>query len=239
MAQTEFYTVLSRYYDELFPAEEDTVNFLRLHLNSNEPVLDAACGSGNYTHALMREGFDVYGVDSEPEMIARAGAKGHSERFFVGDMLELHELSPAPFGGIFCIGNSLSHVSTTDEVKSFVARAHDAMHAKRQLLIQVMNPERLTPKLAVPLPSLKAPGVTLHRSYTYVPELERIEFGAELVTDTGERAEVTQTLLVITEELLHQHLRDAGFSAIEAASDFLGAAFARHSSPMLVMRARS
>jgi len=239
MAQSQFYTVLSRYYDELFPAEQDTVNFLRSRLSSNEPILDAACGSGNYTHALLGLGLDVYGIDSEPEMIAFAGAKGRSERFFVGDMLKLHELAPAPFGGIFCIGNSLSHVSTRDEVKSFVVRAREAMHADRPLLIQVMNPERLTPGQAVTLPSLKAPGVTMHRSYTYLPELERIEFGAELATGTGENAEITQTLLVITEALLRQHLIEAGFTAIEVAADFLGAAFERHSSPMLVISAHA
>lgn len=237
MAQSQFYRVLSQYYDELFPAEEATLNFLTARLSSREPILDAACGSGNYTHALIKQGLDVYGVDSEPEMIALARAKGHSGRFFVGDMLKLHELAPAPFGGVFCIGNSLSHVSSQSAVRSFVARAKEGLREGWPLLIQVMNPERLKPNEAVALPSLEASGVTMHRHYTYSPELGTIEFAARLVTDTQENLEINQTLLAITEEVLRAHLLEAGFTTIGVTADFSGAAFERDSSPMLVVNA--
>ncbi len=239
MAQTHFYTVLSRYYDDLFPAEEDTLRFLTSRLSSNSPVLDAACGSGNYTRALLDLGLDVYGVDSEVEMIEIARAKGQSERFFAGDMLELHQLPPAPFGGVFCIGNSLAHVSSRDEVAAFAVRAKEGMLPGAPLLIQVMNPERLKPNEAVALPSLKAPGVAMHRSYTYSPESAHIQFAAQLVTDQREEVELNQTLLAITEALLRQYLSEASFSEIEVAANFSGAAFERQDSPMLVISARA
>ncbi|MCA1753590.1 MAG: class I SAM-dependent methyltransferase [Spirochaeta sp.] len=239
MAQTGFYTVLSHHYDALFPAEEDTLTFLTSQLSSAVPVLDAACGSGNYTHALLGKGFDVYGLDSEAGMIEHARAKGRSERFFVGDMLNLRELPPAPFGGIFCIGNSLSHVSSKAEVENFVVQAKEVMLSGGPLLLQVMNPERLIANEAVALPRLEATGVTMHRTYTYNPELELIEFTARLVTDRSEDVELSQTLLCVTEELLRRYLLRAGFTALEVAADFSGAAFERSHSPMLVISARA
>ncbi|TVR87425.1 MAG: hypothetical protein EA428_13200, partial [Spirochaetaceae bacterium] len=70
-------------------------------------------------------------------------------------------------------------------------------------------------------------------------ELAHIQFAARLVTDRHEEVELNQALLVITEELLRQYLTEAQFSEIEVAANFSGAVFERHSSPMLVMSARS
>lgn len=59
----------------------------RLHTKVRT-VLDVPCGLGRHHGPLKRAGFDVYGVDIEPEFIslARARNKGDGKHYVVGDM---------------------------------------------------------------------------------------------------------------------------------------------------------
>lgn len=236
-----FYSVLSRFYNELFPAEEATLAFLLSRLGSRSPVLDLACGTGNYTYALLDQGLDVYGVDSEPGMIQSAReqrtAAGMKERFLVGNMLELQRLGQAPFGAVFCIGNSLAHLHSLSEVELFLHAAHQALKPDGALVIQCMNPERFSPGVPTPLAPLEGGGVQMQRSYTYHPAEERIEFAARLHAHDEAETELSQELLALREAFLRDGLRSAGFSGIETAADFSAASFDPDSSAMFVLTA--
>jgi SAM-dependent methyltransferase len=49
-------------------------------------VLDAGCGTGRVAIELARRGFDVVGVDLDPDMLARARAKAAELRWVEGDL---------------------------------------------------------------------------------------------------------------------------------------------------------
>lgn len=46
---------------------------LKGRIAAGDRILDAGCGSGRNAHYLLREGFDVYGVDENPRAIAAFG----------------------------------------------------------------------------------------------------------------------------------------------------------------------
>jgi trans-aconitate 2-methyltransferase len=60
----------------------------RIRADRPRAVVDLGCGPGNLTAALKQRWPDaaVTGVDSSPEMIAKAGAAGHPVRFVTGDV---------------------------------------------------------------------------------------------------------------------------------------------------------
>lgn len=43
---------------------------LKGRISPSDRILDAGCGSGRNAHYLLREGFDVYGVDENPRAVA-------------------------------------------------------------------------------------------------------------------------------------------------------------------------
>lgn len=43
---------------------------LKRRITAGDRILDAGCGSGRNVHYLLREGFDVYGVDENPRAVA-------------------------------------------------------------------------------------------------------------------------------------------------------------------------
>jgi SAM-dependent methyltransferase len=84
-------------------------------LQPGSRVLDAACGIGVDTAALVRRGFDVTASDASEEMTAAtrqrlraAGADGASVVTSAWADLPA-SFEPGSFDAIFCIGNSIAH----------------------------------------------------------------------------------------------------------------------------------
>lgn len=71
---------------------------LRGRIRKGMRILDAGCGGGRNLVYLRREGFDVWGVDRDPEAIA---SLGEDKRFRVAD-IETMPFVNASFGVVLC-----------------------------------------------------------------------------------------------------------------------------------------
>jgi len=69
---------------------------------TGETLLDLACGTGNYSVALLNEGMVVSGIDISPGMIAAAKTKSERIDFIVADAKTL-PFEDAIFAGAVCI----------------------------------------------------------------------------------------------------------------------------------------
>jgi ubiquinone/menaquinone biosynthesis C-methylase UbiE len=67
-------------------------------------ALDAACGTGRYAEYLAGRGHRVVGVDSSPDMLARARARVPSGEFVLGDLRRL----PLPDSSVDLIVSGLA-----------------------------------------------------------------------------------------------------------------------------------
>jgi SAM-dependent methyltransferase len=54
----------------------ETAAFMTAHLPPGATVLEVGCGDGRVAAELLRRGYGVIGVDSEPEAVARARSRG-------------------------------------------------------------------------------------------------------------------------------------------------------------------
>ena len=86
------YAAWSKVYDsdgcELMDAEEPVVHAL-LDRGPVGDALDAACGTGRQTAALVSRGYRTVGVDQSPEMLELARRKVPDAEFRVGDITHL------------------------------------------------------------------------------------------------------------------------------------------------------
>jgi len=97
------YRLWSETYDRplrLSPLEEPVMHAL---MDSLPPglVLDAACGTGRHSAYLAARGHRVVGVDSSPDMLARARGKVRTGRFLEGSM-EAIPLADASVDAVVC-----------------------------------------------------------------------------------------------------------------------------------------
>jgi ubiquinone/menaquinone biosynthesis C-methylase UbiE len=99
-------------------------------------ALDAACGTGRLTRELADRGHRVVGVDSSPDMLARARERMPNGEFLAG---ELHAL-PVPDDHVDLVvcGLALSHVPELGPVLAEFARV---LRPGGHLVITDMHPE--------------------------------------------------------------------------------------------------
>lgn len=141
-----FYDHLRPYYDLVFPVKSASVDFLASQFVQDNAykILDVACGTGSHAIGLADRGFSVVGVDLHEGMVAdariKAKAAEHPLRFEVLDMRNVDPVSLGHWDGVYCIGNSLPHLTKDDETRAAVEKWQQGMVSKaKTLIIQVVN----------------------------------------------------------------------------------------------------
>lgn len=121
------YDNFSCFYDELISDVDYALLCSRMLENckefSHKPklVLDAGCGTGNYTAELEKNGLDIIAVDRSPEMLSVASNKlGQNCRLVCQDLCELDLYGTVDT--VFCTLDTLNHIVDYDEFKKAVAK---------------------------------------------------------------------------------------------------------------------
>ncbi|HEY6749222.1 MAG TPA: methyltransferase domain-containing protein [Mycobacteriales bacterium] len=85
------------------------------------PVLELACGRGEFLDLLRDAGIPVRGVDIDEGMVERAVGRGHQVE--LGDAIGyLEKVEPGSLGGVFC-AHFLEHLEPADVARVYTAAA--------------------------------------------------------------------------------------------------------------------
>lgn len=234
-----FYEEISRYYDYIFPTDKAQLDFLSaLAEKPGNRVLDVACGSGGYSVGLAKKGFKVTAVDLDEEMVRLAQEKAVRENVAVDalacDMRFLKESLNGRFHLIFCIGNSIAHLGTIEEIRRVLAQAYSLLEDNGVIVLQTINYDRILSFGINELPPIvnDEAGLKFIRRYVYDEENGKIDFNTVLsVTQDGQvdSWENSIELLPLLSEDLADALEWAGFRDIRLFGDFRGAPYTQDS----------
>lgn len=235
----KFYEELSRVYDIVFPENENTVKFLSEDLKENSKIMDLACGTGTYTVALGNFGHEIIGVDLDKKMIeiANTKIKNSNVKFIEGDIRD--NLKTEKYDRIFCIGNSLVHLKTTEEIKNLIDNMYESLENKGSMIVQIINYDRILKYNIKSLPTIdrKDKGVKFIRKYNYSKEENLIYFQTELLISKGEvleKYENSVPLLPIKSEEIINIIKEVGFSKIDVYGNFLMEQFTEDSYALVI-----
>lgn len=225
-----FYNILSKYYDYIFTLDKKTLEFLSDEMTDDEKVLDVACGTGTYAIALEQKGLKVIGVDLDHEMIEKAKEKssGKNINFFVENMTKLKErFLPEEFNNIYCIGNSIVHLNSKEEIFNTIKDFYDLLGKGGHVAVGIINYDRIINHNITELPTIEreAVGVSFIRKYEYNSSEGFIYFNTELkIKEPNEGAvniyKNSVRLLPIMKDELYKMFQDAGFNCIEVYGGF-------------------
>ncbi len=133
-----FYSEFAEYYEAVFPYREEIHAFVTSSLPSGtRRIVDAGCGTGHYCGRLAAAGFEVVGVDLDPQMIEVARATYPAATFRCMNILDIAALS-APADCVFCIGNVAPHL-TQEEFARFVGAVGKTLRPGGVWMFQVVN----------------------------------------------------------------------------------------------------
>jgi ubiquinone/menaquinone biosynthesis C-methylase UbiE len=101
---TAVYDKIGKTYDHTRKADSEIVRRILNHLSPcfSGRYLDIGCGSGNYTEAIFRNGFNIRGIDISEEMLEKARKKHPEIEWIKGDARSL-PLPNGIFDGATCI----------------------------------------------------------------------------------------------------------------------------------------
>ena len=274
MANAEMYDAFSVNYDYFVDwpgrlAVEMPFIEQQLKAVAARGVLDVACGTGKHALALAERGYAVVGVDLSSGMIERAranaAAAGVDVRFEVAGFGELAVTlrgrvpqlgKPGPeapgspvsrpgFDAVLCLGNSLPHLQTRDELAAALADFAACLRTGGLLLIQNRNFDAVMARRDrwMPLQAHQESGQEwlFVRFYDFEPggrltfnvlTLQRQEGGGwtQHLTSTG--------LWPLTQRELTAALEAIGFDEIVPWGDMQGGPFDPETSGNLVVTAR-
>lgn len=127
---------------EKTPDSEQIAFYERQIERYGQPVLELACGTGNYLVTLSQNDVDISGLDLSDEMLGGAQKRAeelHVEtNLFNGDMrnFSLDER----FSLIFLAGNSLQHLNTHEDVSQCFASVKRHLRPGGRFIVEVFNP---------------------------------------------------------------------------------------------------
>jgi len=121
MTEEQLYRKFARYYDRIYEKidlrlEVDFIKWAaEQHKTSGgNKLLDIACGTGRHAQ-LLKDDFDVLGVDINPEMLEIARGKLPDINFIEGDMKKLN--LEEKFDVVICMFSAMNYNTTREEFK--------------------------------------------------------------------------------------------------------------------------
>lgn len=108
-------------------------------------LLDLGCGTGEHSYFLSEQGFDVTGVDRSAAQLSQARDRPLHEglRFVEGDLSELASLIDGHFDGALCLGNTLPHLRSVDELSCFFAGLRQHLSQGAPFLLQILAYDKI------------------------------------------------------------------------------------------------
>ena len=108
-------------------------------------VVEVGCGPGQHARALAEAGYEVVGVDRSEAMLDSATEEPVPERlsFVPGDMRRLDEVAGGPFGGALCLGNTLPHLTSEEDLEAFAGALARVLAPGAPILLQILNYDRI------------------------------------------------------------------------------------------------
>lgn len=229
-----FYKTLTPYYDQIFPANKNTQQFLSAHLCKGGKILDVGAGTGNIALALAKEGFAVTATEPEKGMAEEIRMKALEQTISLNvetkTMQQIEEFTET-YDGIYCIGNTLAHLRNLDEIAQFFQLAFKKLNKNGAFIFQIVNFERVIDNKEFSFPVIRKENFEFQRQYTLTGD--RILFTTAL-TAAGKTDSNTIPLYPATASQLLPLLESCRFKEIHTFGDFNSTPYSNNTPAFIV-----
>lgn len=244
----EFYDGLSVDYDEMtgfskrFMKERPYFHVL-IEKHKIKTALDAGSGTGFHSLLLAQLGVDVTAVDISAEMLQRvrqhANSMGLRIQTVRSSFEQLDRIVKQRFDALCCLGNSLSHLISDEQLLAALTSFHSVLNPAGLLFLQNLNYDRIL-KQRQRVQSVKEAG-----SKIFVRFYDFLEDGLwfNVLSLAREKNGIRHAIRTIRLRPLHhadmeKFLSEAGFVDVKLFGDVAMNDFVQDSSPDLVILAR-
>ncbi len=218
-----FYDILAKFYDIIFPKNLTIYKFLDNYvINQPSNILDIACGTGQYSIAFAQKGHNVYGIDNNKNMIESAINKAQLASiivtFDIFDMMQLNLYNIQIFDFIFCIGNSIAHIKSIDELNNFFTNIYNKLKVNGYFVVHIINYQNKNIFDKNFFPIISRENLQFIRWYEPSDNSGEIIFKAKLIHENKEYS-ISNILLMLDVKQIYNYLQ-MKFSKVELFGDY-------------------
>ena len=243
----DFYDQIADTYDEMTNLEsrlESIRKFVTLIKNRYNltSAVDVACGTGGHVTVMSQMGIRAVGADISAGMLDKArtfaNQVGGQVQWINCPMQELSQHIKEKFDIVLCLGNSLPHILTQDDLDRNLSGFAEVLRPGGVLLIQLLNYHQVLKEKKRIVAVTKNNNNEYIRFYDFLPEL--IQFNLLRIKWEGKKSTHTlssTTLFPYTFDILEEVLQKYKFSTINRYSDLEFRPFDEEESSNLVIEA--
>lgn len=144
--QSHYKNHLSKFYTWMFGDYNQSVQRQKVFFEENAVVaeagdvaIDLGCGSGFQSLALKALGFQTYAVDLSEELLSELKSKDSSVHIRCGDIRDLEFANVLKPSVIICMGDTLTHLSTLEDVRNLVKDAYLVLKERGKFVLTFRN----------------------------------------------------------------------------------------------------
>ncbi|MCP4138161.1 MAG: class I SAM-dependent methyltransferase [bacterium] len=238
----EFYTSIANNYENIFPLNDTTVQFVASFLkHHHKNILDIGCSTGQLAIALAQKNYTLTAIDLDDSMIAiarnNAGAENVSVNFMAYDMTDLQSHFPNDtVDAVLCTGNTLVHLQTPEKIEQFIKSVYALLKKDGIFILQILNYDHIISNNVEDLPLIDTNKVRFERKYSYDKDHNKMYFHTRLtVKETLEEIENGIYLYPLRYSEINTMLQNTGFSEIDYFSSFHKEPLTSHSFPLIAV----
>ena len=221
-----FYDRLAPDYDDLTGFGKRLVHekpFFRLLVENLNiaTALDAGCGTGFHSLLLAQLGVRVTAVDVSGGMLDRLELHGREMgldiRPVCSDFHGIKNVAPGPFDAVFCMGNTLPHLLSEEEIRIALANFSAILRPGGTLLFQILNYDRILATRERVQGARESNGVTFVRFYDFDDTRGLVHFNILRLEKKEDRLTtglITVPLLPVTSARIVSILEECGYRQI-------------------------
>ena len=214
-------------------------------------ILDLGSGSGEHCRFLKALGHDLTGVDASPSQVAAARSADPNGTYLQASLTELTQALTPGYGGAYCVGNTLPHLTEAREVQTFLAGLAALLLPGAPFLLQVLNYDRILDRGERTFPIVLRPEGDEADDATVFLRLMTHHGGGRLTFTPAHLryrpGTATPLELVAAQEValrgwrrseVEAHLASAGFQVTEVLGSMTGAPWGPEASDLVVVAER-
>jgi len=244
----DFYEHLADTYDDMThftsrKKKEQTILQNLMKKFKFKTALDTACGTGLQAILLQKMGVKTIGADISQKMLDRAKKNarrsGVTLTWIHSSLQNLTKSLRQTFDIIFCLGNSLPHVSKKNQLQDVLKQFYELLNPRGGIILQLLNYHKILQNKERIVHITKQD----HREYVrfYDFSSKKIQFNILQIdweTHPPSYSLQSTTLYPYTKSELKQALEIAGFNRIKYYSDLQLSKFTEKKSRNLIVIAQ-
>lgn len=131
---SNFYSWMFGNFDEMVARQKTFFSQHNILPVSSKVAIDLGCGPGFQSIALNQLGFNVHAIDFSEELLNELKAHNSHIKTYLGDIRDLSFAKQLAPELIVCMGDTLTHLSLTEEVISLIRKCHSILNLDGKLI---------------------------------------------------------------------------------------------------------